>query len=414
MSTSARHLRPAAVVIATAAIALPMQGSAQRGSATAAARGWLPREVHAITSVTPAQRTAAVATLDAIERIVKQVPELATPQGFEIVPIVAGGARRRDADENDVPNTVIEYSLALAFYAPSRAAAGEGRSCLVATVNPRQHGTMRDRRGRLIYIEGDRGKPSTNPTISDSRVPNATVVYGELWNVPRERSGVEVMFARAGDLPWTPVSRDAFYEAALIDLEGVNGEKLAAVRDSLAKTPYQEWMDQAAQRRKERETTLAQLAGIMPAAEIEKTRQALEASERDVTARLKQDEEQHRQRNGDALRMAAALPAKIRAELAAMTPAERAMPAYINNALDQGPVATGSRLTTNESPPAWRVLTPNFEFWRTRRSPVEVHSLNVQISISGTCLTPNIQQALWRTYHSLDWAALKALVEQPG
>ena len=96
-----------------------------------------------------------------------------------------------------------------------------------------------------------------------------------------------------------------------------------------------------------------------------------------------------------------------------MTPAERAMPAYINNALDQGPVATGWRLTTNEAPPAGRVLTPNFEFWRTRRSPVDVHSLNVQFSISGTCLAPNIQQALWRAYHSLDWAALRALVEHP-
>ena len=172
-------------------------------------------------------------------------------------------------------------------------------------------------------------------------------------------------------------------------------------------------MDGAPQREKDRLATLAQLNGILPPAEIEKTRRALEASEREVTETLRKNEAGDRERNSDALSRSIALPDRIRAELAAMTPAERAMPAYINNALEQGPVATGWRITADEAPPAWRVLTPNEDFWRARRTPVEVRSLGVSVAMAGTCLTPAIQRALWQTYHNLDWAALNQLLEEP-
>lgn len=378
-------------------------------------RGWLPREVHAIRGVSPAQRVEAMATLDKIVRLLKQVPELANPDGYEILPIIDGGNRQEGpgSEATPLPGSVVEYGIGLRHHRPTRAIAPEGSVCIGVTVNQRQHARMRDAQGRGIYIEGERGKPSTNPNISDSRVPHATQVYGELWNVPRERSSVEVLFVTAGELPWKPVSRETFYQATLLEQEGKNGEKMAEFRAGLKTTPYEEWIKGAAQRKKDREASFAQLAGIVPAAEIEKLRQTQENTEREVTERLKKDEEQHRDQNATALTKSFGMRDGMQAELAQMTPDERRMPTYINNALTEGPNATGWRLTTDEAPPAWRVLTPNDDFYRARRSPVEVRSISVSIGMSRTCLAPKIQAALWKAFHTLDWGAFNNLLEQP-
>ena len=384
-------------------------------AAQAPSRGWLPREVHPITGVSQAQRAEAMANIDRIERILKRVPEVADPSGFEIQPVIAGGARQIGPGFDAAPlaGSVIEYNIGLRYYRPSKAIAGEGGTCLAVTVNRRTDGRLQDATGRVIYIEGDRGRPSTKPTISDSRIPHAVQVYGELWNVPRERSAVDVLFVTAGELPWKPVSREEFYRANLFEHEGAKGEKVADVRKAMAKTPYQEWMEGAAQRKQEREATLAQMKGILPAADIARTRQTLEASERDVTERLRRSEPEHRERGNEALAKVSVVGDNMRAELAAMSEAERRMPAYITDALDRGPNATGWRLTTDEAPPAWRVLTPNYDFYRARRSPSEVRSVSVSIRMSQSCLAPKIQASLWQAYHKLDWGAFNALLVQP-
>jgi hypothetical protein len=35
------------------------------------------------------------------------------------------------------------------------------------------------------------------------------------------------------------------------------------------------------------------------------------------------------------------------------------------------------------------------------------------MSMTLTCLSPRIQQALWKAYHTLDWAAFNNLLENP-
>jgi hypothetical protein len=391
--------------------------SALQGEQAASAPGrWLPRDVRPISNVTPAQRAEAMAVLEKIERIVKRVPALANPDGYEFLPIISGGSRHDGPGFDAVPlrGSVLQYRFALMAFRPTRRIAGEGAVCLSVTVNSRQSGDMRDSEGRLIYIEGDRGKPSTNPNISDSRVPkDATQVYGELWNVPGERSMATVLFVTAGELPWKPVSREQFYRATLREWEGENGEKLAELREGLKKTAYQVWIEGAAQRKKDREEALAQMKGILSAAEIEKSRQAQEATEREVTENLRKTEAADRDRNAESYAKSFAARDSMNAELARMTPEERAMPTYINGALDSGPIASGWRLTADEAPPAWRVLTPNYDFWRARRSPVEVRTITVHLSMTLTCLSPKIQQALWKAYHELDWGAINNLLEAP-
>jgi hypothetical protein len=420
MRTPSRSLRLTLILAFAASGGVAGPASAlqrEPGEQAASARGrWLPRDARPISNVTPAQRAEAMAVLEKIERIVRQVPAVANPDGYEFLPIISGGTRHDGPgfDAAPVRGSVVEYRFALMAFRPTRRIAGEGAVCLSVTVNSRQSGSLRDAEGRLIYIEGDRGKPSTNPNISDSRVPKtATQVYGELWNVPGERSMATALFVTAGEMPWKPVSREEYYRAVLFDAEGANGEKLAALREGLKKTPYQEWMDGAAQRKKDRDEALAQSKGILPAVEIEKSRQAQEATEREVTENLKKQEATDRERNADAHAKSFAMRDSMNAELARMTPEERRMPTYINGALDSGPVASGWRLTADESPPAWRVLTPNYDFWRARRAPVEVRTITVHLSMTLTCLAPKIQQALWKAYHELDWAAINDLLEAP-
>ena len=68
--------------------------------------------------------------------------------------------------------------------------------------------------------------------------------------------------------------------AAALELEGANGEKLAEFRESMTKTPYEAWMEAAEQRKRDRDAALAQIALHVPAAEVEKMRQTMEATER--------------------------------------------------------------------------------------------------------------------------------------
>src|SRR5262245_5636695 len=71
---------------------------AQQPSATGARPGWLPREVQWQGNVGAADRTAAMATLTQIEQLLLQIPGLAAPRGFEILPQMVGGVRPKDAD----------------------------------------------------------------------------------------------------------------------------------------------------------------------------------------------------------------------------------------------------------------------------------------------------------------------------
>jgi hypothetical protein len=158
---------------------------------------------------------------------------------------------------------------------------------------------------------------------------------------------------------------------------------------------------------------MAQMKGVLPDSQIAKFLRTQEAVERELGEKLKQEDASDRERNRDAFANSFAGRDSMNAELARMTPEERSMPAYINNALDHGPKATGWTMTTDSTPPAWQVLTPSFEFYRARRSPLEVRSIHLDMSMSWTCNTPRIRHSIWEAYHKLDWAAIHNLLEQP-
>lgn len=392
-----------ASALAVLAIAAGDLASAQPGPAPASRRGWLPPDMQWSRGATAAQRAAAMATLRQLERILLAVPELADPDGFEIQPIFAGGHRPNGPNDTPLPNGVIRYHLGLRFFAPTKAIAGEGCDCISVVVNDDPPAAKHRGEGNFaIYIQADQGRP----------IPHVTEVHGELLNVPRERSFLDAVFATADGLPWKPVSREAFINTLIFEYEGEGGSKTSEMKAAFARTPYQEWMEGARERQRNRDETLRVAAQTQPA-EVAKLRETLEATEREVTDRLRQSEPIDRA-NFEAARAGITdLSADLRRTLEQMSPAERQMPALVDNALTDGPFVMGYRLTNDAAPPSWLVRTPNYDFWRARRSPVEVRSIRVHIGISGTGLRPKVQRALWQTYQQLDWSAVNGLLDAP-
>ena len=58
-------------------------------------------------------------------------------------------------------------------------------------------------------------------------------------------------------------------------------------------------------------------------------------------------------------------------------------------------------------------MTSDPDFWRVRKSRAEVHSITVAFHASGTCLVPAVRAALEKAYQTLNWAALKQIVDRP-
>ncbi len=378
-------------------LAAPLARSAAQQRGLALRSGWSARVVadHA-PELTQAERGMALSTLDQIERIIKQVPELAQPNGFEIVPHMYLGGTRLPGD-----NTVIAYRYALVFYVPTQRSAAASCECLSVTVNfsPVTSPGLpyHDERGREIYIEPPRGDV----------VSVATQVYDRLS--PVSRSSVTVLLTTHGELPWSSVTREEFYRAVIFDTEGKDGAKLAAYRSSLETTPYQQWLADAPRRKHEREQLIMALATTRSATELEQTRRALEENDRQVGEALKASEARDRVANEKA--RGELYTDRIRAELARMSAAERRAPAFIDLTLHEGPFATGWRLASEDSPSTWRVLTPRPDFWRARGSRAEGRGIAVRITAAGAGETPAVHRALWQTYRKLDWRALHRLLE---
>ena len=358
---------------------------------------------------TPSERAAIRATLGEIERILWQVPELAQPKGFEVMKTAHGSGppwhpERRPPGFDDA-KSILEYELRLWFFAPSKAIAGEGYTCINVLVNRPYAGHEDldnsrpvDEAGRIIIVE---------PRIGDPIIPGATILHeGLRWDTPTadRRSGF-VTFSSRGALPWKPVTREQFLQWWIYHAEGPDyGGNERSVRKSLEKTTYDRWMEEAATRKKDRDQAIANAAPGQGRAAAEELRKTVEQTEREVTEQLKAQDAEERQRNRDILR-APSQGDQLRARIAAMSPTERASPAFAPyNSWD---------LVTPDDPEGHRVLTPDPEFWRVRRSRVEVHSITVIFHAHLTCHHPTVRAALEKAYQTLNWAAIKGIVDRP-
>ena len=145
-------------------------------------------------------------------------------------------------------------------------------------------------------------------------------------------------------------------------------------------------MEQAPARKKAREDVATLMAASDPAKAAQFRRDA-EKGEREQTERLKAAEQQPAGRLGDP----------YRAKIAAMTPAERALPAFVSG-FDFVPAA---------SPLAHAIVRENPAFYRARQSPLEPRAVLVYLPRTYKELEPQRQQM----FRELDWTALKQIVK---
>jgi len=63
------------------------------------------------------------------------------------------------------------------------------------------------------------------------------------------------------------------------------------------------------------------------------------------------------------------------------------------------------------APVSIQVLQEDPQFFKARRSRIEVRNIVVRLSASRTCNTSEVQRAIWQNYQKPDWAALARLLE---
>jgi hypothetical protein len=170
---------------------------------------------------------------------------------------------------------------------------------------------------------------------------------------------------------------------------------LKATIAQLSTTQYEQWIADAPERKKRNDELFALIAQANPA-QAAKTRADMEKAEQVEAEKLKRAEAFEREQKAKAIATAKAIGDNYRAQLAAMSPAERASVAYEYN----------DRLVPAGTPDAVTFVRKNPAFYRTRTSPLEPRA--VLVSLPGAYIHNRPQQAEF--YKQLDWAAIKKLV----
>jgi hypothetical protein len=394
--------------------AVPTWGAAGQPAAAQSAQrpGWLPRWSRIDPSLTAAEKATVLARLNAIERLILQVPELARPEGFEVLPILQATPHeirpviQRKPDANYVVQT---YQL-MAFR-PSKAIAGEGLVCLTVVVNPLPPQLLMDYamndfddgKGDRLYIEEPFG----------ARIPGALLAYGH--RLPEQGETVSepgtagftatnlgyygAFFSADGVSPWLEVTRQEYLEARIWNDETKDLKETQRIRQSRTKTRYELWMEEAPQRKREREEALAAAEKADPA-QAAAARKEAERIEREITEQLKAAEAQDRADNAEVL--AQGMPGdQSRARLAALTPEERARPARIGG---------GTNDEFHEPPEGVRIVRANPAFYGSRNSRIAPRGIKVGFIANLTCHAPPVQRAFYAVFRKLDYAALQRLL----
>jgi hypothetical protein len=378
----------AACVTTTAAAQSGATGAQQRGKLEPS--GLVERRVHLdkFATISAAERAYAVARLDEIERIIlKAVPEFghlkypifADVQGFFAVP--------------PKPTNILQYSYGLF------ADLGPRGYCdlVTVTINKTMYGTPSE-----AIVEEPLGKP----------VPGANATWSELVQPP-DPSYETLRFVRNGEAPYLQLTREEFRRSQIVQEEGANGEKLAKTKKLLASTPYERFMAEAPERQKLRDETAAALKAFKTPAEIEALIKEMKDVERSAATELKAQEADARKQN-DSLSRTPSIAENARTSIARMSAAERKLPAFV--VLGAGVVSdTLYTFGTAESPDVARVMRGNPAFWTMHRSRVEVRSLD--LAFRAACPKepppPDVHAALWKLRQTIDWGALKRMVNEP-
>ncbi len=344
--------------------------------------GWQPRwsMIEARGGLlTAAERSEMVRRLLAIERCFSKPMPSGSRVDSKFRPGCWGEASRRE-------QSLARYGFYLQAWHQTMKISGEGPVPIGVRINP-EHVAMAEGGGL-----GDQEILSEFP-VGDP-IPGATVVYtvGHLPDriykkfTATDPGTIRVLLTSGGESPWIPVSAERFMQAAISKFD--DGKKAP-------QTPYELWMSRAAQRRNDYE---AMVAAIPDKVQASKMREKFEKTEREVTASLKKSEASD-QKEFSKLSVVAD---RIRAQLAAMTPAQRAADFWSLGDLKPVPPNT---------PGARRIVSPKPGFYRMNRSPLEIRAILVTMQIEGMDGSRELDHGVHEAYTNLDWAALARMLE---
>lgn len=311
---------------------------------------------------TAAERASIQSTLSAAEEIARKTA-YGRPRGFTVTPTWQYG--------DEAPANRLRTFQFWSIISHDCRRYDESGADIVFVFNPGPQlwsegdgPTLRDENGDGLFTERFRREASFG----------STATFGPSEQETTER--VVVLFTSGGESPTLPVTREEYLRAIIFTLEPKGA------------TPYQKWMEQAPARKKAREETVAVVATSNPG-QAEQLRKDLEKAERDNTELLRQAE-------GDPARRG--VIDGYRSQIAAMTSAERASPAWVH----------GPDLVLAGSPNAAPIVRVNPVFYRARRSPVEVRAILVHLQSVPVERKAQRQQMV----QNLDWAALKQLLKE--
>ncbi|HEX4936694.1 MAG TPA: hypothetical protein VFV33_26110, partial [Gemmatimonadaceae bacterium] len=242
----------AAIALLAASIPVPLgaQRDAERG--TARPPGWLPTidylgRTPEYVAITPADRAAARARLQAIERLLRSLPVLAPLTGFEVQ--AQFNWKTLGTRELASGKTVASYALSMSVFTPTRAIDGETGTHLTITVNPSVEDIAYESvvldAGTDIWIEHTRLGPEEEP-IHDRRLDLAVYTpyyaFDARTDLPFVPALGNVMLTPAGFAPWLPVPKDLFLRMVIESTEGSDKVAWRAHLDTLNMTPLDIWL----------------------------------------------------------------------------------------------------------------------------------------------------------------------------
>jgi hypothetical protein len=343
---------------------------------------WRPRvSMYLADGIGAADRAVIESILGPAEALIRKTA-YGTPRGFWVKPVWGHvGASR--------PNRRRTYSLSMVIYLRCNKLDEHG-SDITITVNPNPQ----------LWSEGDRpmldehGDGLYFNRVRTETPFGSTATYGHFEVENTE--GVFVLFTRGGESPTIPVTREEYLRAMIFTLEGKDQEKLKEAATFMMKTQYQRWLEDAPARKKRHEEMLAGVASVDPS-QATKTRADFEKADREACETLKKSDAQERE---DLNRTRASLTVpgdKLRAQIVAMSPQERASPAFVFGNQELVPAGTPNAMAMVRADPA---------FYRALGSPFEPRAILVEMR--GT--HPELRDQHWQLYRELDWAALKSLV----
>ena len=250
----------------------------------------------------------------------------------------------------------------------------------------------------MAWSEGDRPMPDENGDGLFTERSRSETQFGSFATFgvfhQENSEGIFILFAAPGESPTIPVTREEYIKALLFNAEGKNGAGVAEA-STVRRKQYEEWLANAAERKQRNEQILAMLAKQDPS-KVAKARADMEQAEKGAGEFLKKAADEER---ATPLSRVTVYGDRLRAQLAAMTPQERASPAWV----------IGFDFVAPGTPGASAIVRENRNFYRVRQNSSELHTILVHMPNVG----PKVSDQHAQLFREFDWETLKRLLVKP-